>query len=71
MDSPSFAEYLHVSKELMHVFILLILAWVLIGLSRSLVRVFRNYMYTHISSAEEGRRVETLARVFRYISTVV
>ena len=71
MDSQSFAQYLHVSKELMHVFILLILAWVLIGLSRSLVRVFRNYMYTHISSAEEGRRVETLARVFRYISTVV
>lgn len=69
MGSPSFAEYLHVSKELMHVFILLILAWVLIGLSRSLVRVFRNYMHTRISSAEEGRRVETLARVFRYTST--
>lgn len=70
MNSPSFAEYLHVSKELMHVFILLILASLLIGLSRSLIRVFRNYMYTRISSAEEGRRVETLARVFRYTSTV-
>jgi small conductance mechanosensitive channel len=39
-------------------------------LSRRLIRVFRNYMNTRAGSAEETRRIETLARVFRYISTV-
>jgi len=41
------------------------------GLSRKLIRIFRNYMNTRADSAEETRRIETLARVFRYISTVV
>lgn len=58
-------------KELLHVIVILILAWLLMGLSRKLIRVFRNYMSTRTDSAEEGRRIETLARVFRYISTVV
>ena len=53
MNSPSFAEYLHVSKELMYVFILLILASLLIGLSRSLIRVFGNYYRCGQSIAQD------------------
>ena len=71
MDSQSFSEYLHISRELLHILIIFALAWLLVGLSRKLIRVFRNYMSPRVDSSEETRRIETLARVFRYISTVV
>ncbi|MDD2915081.1 MAG: mechanosensitive ion channel family protein [Gallionella sp.] len=71
MNSASLFDYLHFSKDLLHVIIILLLAWLLVHLSRRLIRLFRNYMNDHAGSAEEKRRIETLARVFRYISTVV
>lgn len=70
MDNFSFSEYLHLPKELLHVIVILLLAWLLMGLSRKVIRVFHNYMNTRADSAEETRRIETLARVFRYIATV-
>lgn len=71
MNTFSFSEYLHISKDLLHVIVILALAWLLMWLSRRLVRVFRSYMNSRADSAEDIRRIETLARVFRYISTVV
>lgn len=71
MNSETLLDVLHLPKELLHVIVILLLAWILMSLSRKLIRVFRNYMNTRSDSAEEGRRIETLARVFRYISTVV
>lgn len=71
MKNFSFADYLHISRDLLHVVVILILAWLLMVLSRKLIRMFRNYLHTRAGSAEETRRIETLARVFRYISTVV
>lgn len=62
---------LELHKELLHVTVILMLGWLLLRLSRKLTRVFRNYMNSHSDSAEEGRRIETLARVFRYVATVV
>jgi len=71
MNSLPAAEYLHISKEVLHVIIILILAWLLMGLSRKLIRLFRDYMNAQSDSAEEGRRIETLARVFRHSSSAV
>jgi len=71
MNSDTLLEILHIPKELLRVIVILVLAWILISLSRKLIRLFRDYMNTRTDSAEEGRRIETLARVFRYISTVV
>ena len=71
MNSLPVAEYLHISKELLNVIIILMLAWLLMGLSRKLIRMFRDYMNTQCDSAEEGRRIETLARVFRHSSSTV
>src|SRR3989338_5942216 len=71
MDNFPFSEYLQPSKALLHVAVILALAWLLMGLSRRLIRLFRDYMNNHAASAEERRRIETLARVFRYLSTVV
>lgn len=71
MNSQSFFEYLHISKELLNVAIIFTLAWLLVQLSRKLIRLFHNYMNARASSSEETRRIETLARVFRYTSSVV
>ncbi|MDD2721421.1 MAG: mechanosensitive ion channel family protein [Gallionella sp.] len=71
MGKSSIAEYLHISEELLHVIIILIAAWLLTRLSRRLIRLFREYMSAHTDSAEEGRRIETLVRVFRYSSGIV
>ena len=71
MNSLPFAGYLQVSQNLLRVIVILLLAWLLMQVSRKLIRMFRNYMNTRTDSAEETRRIETLARVFRYISTVV
>ena len=71
MENFSFLDYSRFHKELLHVIVILILAWLLMAVSRKLLRVFRNYMNTRSDSAEETKRIETLARVFRYISTVV
>lgn len=68
MKSFSFPEYLFLSKELLHVIVILILAWFLMSLSCKLIRVLHNYMNARAGSAEEGRRIETLVRVFRHIS---
>ena len=51
--------------------IILLLAWLLMGLSRKLIRLFRNYMSARAETAEETKRIETLARVFRHTATVV
>ncbi len=64
-------EYLHLPVGLLRVFVILLLAWLLVRLSRKLIRLFRNYMNRRADSAEENRQIETLARVFHYISGVV
>lgn len=71
MKNFPFFEYGQYPKELLHVAVIVILAWLLMGSSSKLIRVFRNYMNARADSAEESRRIETLARVFRYTSTVV
>ncbi|MFA7399939.1 MAG: mechanosensitive ion channel domain-containing protein, partial [Sideroxydans sp.] len=71
MNNNQFFEYFAVSKDLLHIVVILTLAWFLMVLSRKLTRTFRDYMNTRADSAEEIRRIETLARVFRYVSTAV
>lgn len=71
MENISFIDHLHIPMEMLRVILTLIVAWVLIVVSRKLIRVFSHYARQGIGSAEEGRRVETLARMFRYISNVV
>ncbi|MFZ2301729.1 MAG: mechanosensitive ion channel family protein [Gallionella sp.] len=71
MNSQSILDYLHLPPELLHVIVILLLAWLLMGLSRKLIRMFRDYMHTRADTAEEERRIKTLASVFRYISTTV
>lgn len=60
-----------IPKEILYVIGIVLLAWLLIYLSRKLIRLFRDFMNARATSAEDNRRIETLARVFRYVSTVV
>jgi len=72
MNTKTIAEWLHLPQELLRIIIIiLLLAWLLMGLSRKLIRLFRNYMSTRADTAEETKRIETLARVFRHTATVV
>ena len=71
MEIASFIDNLHIHKESLRVIVILALAWMLIVLSRKLIRAFRNYMKGRVENSEDERRIETLARVFRYIATVV
>ncbi|MEO6421726.1 MAG: mechanosensitive ion channel family protein [Candidatus Nitrotoga sp.] len=71
MYSDTLSTYLHIPKELLRVIVILTLAWFLLMLSRKLIRTFRTYMSSRAGSAEETRRIETLASVFRYTSGVV
>lgn len=70
MNSFSFPEYLHIPRDMLHVVVILALAWLLMGLSRKLIRLFRNYMNSRAASNEDVKRIETLARAFSYIATV-
>lgn len=46
MIANVFLEYLHLSKELLHVIAILVLAWLLMVTSRRLIHLFLNYMNT-------------------------
>jgi len=52
------------------VLVILIMAWVLIGLSRRAIRVFAQFAVRNAADPEDTKRVATLSRVFRYLSTV-
>ncbi len=71
MNSISLFIQQYLSIRLLHVIVILVMAWMLIALGRKTIRIFRSYMSSRSDSAEENKRIETLARVFRHIFTVV
>lgn len=56
---------------LTNVFLILLLAWVTWGLIGRLIRLLNGRMVERNADPEERKRIETLMRVFRYISSVV
>ena len=56
---------------MLHIIVILVLAWVLLLVSRKLIALFRNFLKKSADSAEDERRIETLARMFRYVATVL
>ena len=71
MINSAFIESLHFSKDVLHIIVILLLAWVLLLVSRKLIGLFRNFLKKSADSAEDERRIETLARMFRYVATVL
>jgi len=64
-------EWMPLLHSMLRVALILMLAWLLLFFARRLIRLFRNYMHDRADCGEDQRRVETLARVFRYIASVV
>lgn len=62
---------LNFPKELLHVMAIFILAWLMLVLSRKFILIFQEFMNTQAKTPEDGRQVNTLARVFRYVATVI
>jgi small conductance mechanosensitive channel len=54
-----------------HIVMILVLAWIMAGLSRRAILSIRIYMRSRADSAEHAKRVDTIGRVFRYVSAVV
>lgn len=63
-------DTLGIPAALVRITVILMLAWLLMVLSRKLIRAFRSYMSARADTPEDVRRIDTLARVFRYTATV-
>ncbi|BBP03143.1 hypothetical protein TPL01_05680 [Sulfuriferula plumbiphila] len=65
-------ELLHLSQSALHILLILVLAWILLRLSTKAIRMLQIYSTRHTdNNPEELKRIATLSRVFRYISSVV
>ena len=47
------------------------MAWALQALAGRLIRVFRGYMASRTSAADELRRIDTVGNAFRYFASVI
>jgi small conductance mechanosensitive channel len=54
----------------LRILIILAAAWILLGLARRVIRLFRDRRVARDPDPEQVKRIETLARVFRYIASV-
>jgi small conductance mechanosensitive channel len=64
-------NWVSVGASAIHVVVIFALAYGLTRLFRRLLSLFRRRITSHMDNMEQVRRVETLARVFRYITTVL
>ena len=65
-------ELLHLSQSALHILLILVLAWILLRLSRKAIWMLQIYSTHHTDNNLEGlKRIETLSRAFRYISSVI
>ncbi len=67
-ETPPWAGFLF---SIWHVLLILLLAWIVLGSVRRLIRLFRTRMVGSTSDPEERKRIETLTRVFRYTASVL
>jgi len=70
-DMADLREWLSSGSALLRIAIIMLLAWLLLHISRKLIRTFRLYMNARAATPEDVRRIETLAQVFRYVSSVL
>lgn len=63
----SLGLYEHVPRVLL----ILLLAWLLLHASRRLLVLSSEFLNGRAKTAEESRRIDTLARVFRYLANVI
>lgn len=67
-EIPGWAQAL---VSLTNVFLILLMAWVLMGVASRVLRALNRRMVAKTEEIEDRKRIETLIRVFRYIASVV
>lgn len=55
----------------LRILVIVLLSLAILALAHKMIRTFRIYVSKSVRSAEEVKRIETLGRVFRYITSVV
>lgn len=60
-----------ITVPLIHVVVIILFAWLLSRISRKLIRTFRIHMERRAATAENIRRIDTLANVFRYVISLL
>lgn len=66
-----FGAWTDLSRALLRIGVILVIAWIMLGLSRKLIPMLRKQLQKHTSDPEQHKRLETLGRVLRYIAAVV
>lgn len=65
------AEWARVMRIVVNALIIGLIAWGLMLISRRLIRAFHRFMNSRAAGPEHIKRIETLSRVFRYLSTLL
>ena len=65
------AQWDYAAVTLARVVLIAVVAWIALGVTRRLIRIFRTRITRAMDDPEQVKRVETLGRVFRYIAAVV
>lgn len=71
IESLSLAQWDHAFITLLRVVLIAVVAWIGLGVTRRLIRLFRERITSGMDDLEQMKRAETLGRVFRYVSAVV
>ena len=76
MDIPSLivkdlGEWREVVHVLLRIGVILVIAWILLTLSRKIIPMLRKQLQRHTDDPEQQKRLETLGRVLRYTAAVV
>lgn len=66
-----FGAWSELSRTLIRIGIILVIAWVMLALSRRLIPLLRKQLQKHTDDPEQHKRLQTLGRVLRYIAAVV
>lgn len=65
------AQWDHGFVTLLRVVLIAVAAWIALGVTQRLIRLFRERLTRRMEDREQVKRAETLGRVFRYIAAVV
>ncbi len=68
---PEFKEMLPYLQDGIRILLILVMAWIILGLTRRGIRLFRERMSARTADVEEVKRIQTLSRAFRYLASVV
>jgi small conductance mechanosensitive channel len=64
-------EILPYLQDGVRILLILVMAWIILGVARRGIRLFRERMCARTADVEEVKRIQTLSRAFRYLVSVV